>query len=153
MLFRGTVWENIAYGSRTATDEQIAQAAQAARLDEFVPHLANGYQTEVGDNGCLLSAGQRQRVALARAILADPTIFILDEATSQMDGHTESLVHDSLTEFLKGRTTFIITHRQSSLELADRIVVMEHGQIVYDSPTDTAYQEATEFQFLFAKSA
>lgn len=153
VLFRGTVWENIAYGSRTATEDEIRKAAELARVTDFLPKLEHGFDTHIGDNGTQLSAGQRQRVALARAILADPRILILDEATSQMDGQTESLIHDSLRSFIQNRTTFIVTHRGSSLKLADRVVVMEHGKIVHDDTVNNARNESEHFQFLFAKSA
>jgi ABC-type multidrug transport system fused ATPase/permease subunit len=100
-----------------------------------------------------LSAGQRQRVALARAILANPRILILDEATSQMDGNTERKVHEALTEFMRERTTFIVTHRSSSLSLADRVIVMDNGQIVSDNDLATTQKQSEHFQYLFAKSA
>lgn len=152
VLFHGTLWENIAYGARSATDEQILAAAKMARIDEYVDQLDNGYHTFVGDDGSKLSAGQRQRVALARAILADPKILILDEATSQIDGKTESLIHDSLVDFLKERTTFIVTHRHSSLRLADRVLVMSLGEIVSDTSVKDAHDHSEQFQSLFAKA-
>lgn len=153
VLFKGTVWENIAYGSHFSTKQQILEAASVARVDRFIGDLSNGFDTEVGDNGRFLSAGQRQRVALARAIVADPKVLILDEATSQMDGNTESLIHDSLKEFIRNRTTFVVTHRQSSLRLVERVIVMESGRIVHDGPVDKAYDASDEFKFLFANSA
>ena len=153
VLFRGTVAENILYGNHHADEKMMRDAAALAGVDGFIDRLANGYGTEVGDGGRRLSAGQRQRVALARAILADPKILILDEATSQMDGRTEQLVHQRLKEFLKQRTSLIITHRRSSLELADRVIVMDHGSIVSDNTVDDAATLCKEFQFLFAKSA
>ena len=153
VLFKGTVRENIAYGHKNATDEQIDRAVQIARVSDFLPNLKDGIDTQVGDHGSQLSAGQRQRVALARAVLADPKILILDEATSQMDGNTESLIHDSLVDFIVGRTTFIVTHRSSSLKLADRVIVMERGEIVHDDTVRNARDRSTEFQQLFAKSA
>ncbi len=152
-LFQGTLWENIAYGSRTATDQQIMEAAKIARLPDFVDQFQDGYQTVVGDDGGQLSAGQRQRVALARAIVADPRIFILDEATSQIDGKTEGLIHGELAEFINSRTTIIITHRRSSLALADRVIVMQTGRIVHDSSVAEADAESPQFQHLFAKAA
>ena len=100
-----------------------------------------------------MSAGQRQRVALARAIVADPRILVLDEATSQIDGKTEGLIHDELAEFIKSRTTIIITHRRSSLVLADRVIVMQMGRIVHDSSVADADKRSEQFQHLFAKSA
>ncbi|MFN9879098.1 MAG: ABC transporter ATP-binding protein, partial [Planctomycetota bacterium] len=115
-LFRTTVWNNIAYGKRKATECEIMRAAQLACVDRFVDQLPEGYQTQVGDDGKLLSAGQRQRIALARAILADPRILILDEATSNLDGKSEALIHDHLREFMRSRTTLLITHRAQSLQ-------------------------------------
>ena len=150
VLFQGTIWENIAYGAQNPTDEQILAAAKLARVDQYIDQLEDGYKTTVGDDGRLLSAGQRQRVALARAILANPRILILDEATSQMDGNTEKLVHESLQEFLKDRTTFIVTHRRSSLALADRVIVMHLGKIVSDSTVEDAIEHSADFQHLFA---
>ncbi|MCH2179227.1 MAG: ABC transporter ATP-binding protein/permease [Mariniblastus sp.] len=153
VLFKGSVWENISYGARNPTKQQILEAAKVARVDQFIEQLNNGYHSEVGDNGTLLSAGQRQRVALARAVLADPKILILDEATSQMDGNTESLIHESLANFIQSRTTFVVTHRQSSLNLVDRVVVMDSGRIVHDGSVKEARETSEDFNFLFAKSA
>lgn len=153
MLFKGTVWENVAYGAFNPSKEDILKAMEIARVHDFVDELENGYQTNVGDDGKKLSAGQRQRVAIARAVVANPRILILDEATSQIDGQSESLIHDSLAEFIKTRTTFVVTHRESSLRLADRVLVMELGRIVHDSTVSEACQHSTIFQGLFAKSA
>ena len=109
----------------------MRKAAQQAHADRFIQEkLADGYETQVGPGGRLLSGGQRQRLALARAILRDPAILILDEATSQIDLESELSIHDALREFKQGRTTLIITHRLSTLELADRIVVMDHGSVL-----------------------
>jgi len=152
-LLKGTVRENILYGNLRATEDSFHAAARIAGVDQFLKDLPKGWDTEIGDGGCLLSAGQRQRVAIARAIIADPRILILDEATSQMDGKTEQLVHDNLTDFIKQRTTIIITHRASSLKLADRVVVMENGRIIGDSTPDRASREVPSFKFLFARSA
>ncbi len=153
ILFSGTLWENIAYGNPFADEDDMMRAIRLARIDDFVDKLENGYHADVGDDGKKLSAGQRQRVALARAILADPKILILDEATSQMDGHTEGLILDELHHFIKQRTTFIITHRPSSLKLADRVIVMELGRIVHDSSVSEASKSSDAFQSLFAKAA
>ena len=152
-LFQGTIWENIAYGTRDATDEQVRAAAKTAQVDRFIDQLSDGYQTPVGESGGQLSAGQRQRVILARAIIADPRIMILDEATSQLDGQTERLLHESLLDFIKSRTTIIITHRRSTISLADRVIVMEDGKIASDSTPDEAIASSLKFQTLFSKSA
>jgi ATP-binding cassette subfamily B protein/subfamily B ATP-binding cassette protein MsbA len=109
----------------------VIEAAKQAHAHKFIEQkLENGYETLVGTSGCRLSGGQRQRIALARAILRDPSILILDEATSQVDVESEQLIHKVLEQFRRGRTTIMITHRMSTLDLADRIVVMDHGRIV-----------------------
>jgi ATP-binding cassette, subfamily B, bacterial MsbA len=130
-LFDDTVAENIRFGRLDATRDEIIEAAQRAHAHRFITEvLADGYETRVGQGGNRLSGGQRQRIALARAILRDPEILILDEATSQIDVESERLIHQVLEEFTRGRTAFVITHRPSTLELADRIVVMDEGRIV-----------------------
>lgn len=130
LLFNDTVAENIRYGKLNATRAQIIKAAERAHAHKFITEkLADGYATMVGAGGSRLSGGQRQRIALARAILRDPEILILDEATSQIDVESERLIHDVLAEFTRDRTAFIITHRPSTLELADRIVVMNAGRV------------------------
>lgn len=132
-LFNDTVLENIRYGLPGAPREQVVIAAQRAHCHQFIENqLERGYQTIIGENGCKLSGGQRQRIALARAILRDPEILILDEATSQVDLESEQLIHKALEDFKRGRTTIIITHRLSTLALADRIVVLDQGRIVDD---------------------
>ncbi|MCA9249096.1 MAG: ATP-binding cassette domain-containing protein, partial [Planctomycetales bacterium] len=131
LLFDVSVRENIRYGRVSASDAEIAAAAMAAHADRFIEaKLARGYETVVGPGGKNLSGGQRQRIALARAILRDPAILILDEATSQVDLESEQAIHKALEEFRRNRTTLIITHRLSTLTLADRIVVMDHGRIL-----------------------
>ena len=130
-LFHDTILDNIRYGSPKATDEQVVAAAKKAHAHRFiVEKLSDGYETLAGQGGDRLSGGQRQRIALARAILRDPEILILDEATSQIDLESEQLIHQALQEFVKGRTAIIITHRLSTLSLANRILVMEAGRIV-----------------------
>jgi ATP-binding cassette subfamily B protein/subfamily B ATP-binding cassette protein MsbA len=134
-LFDETVMNNIRYGSPQATDEQVIAAAEKAHAHRFIiERLEKGYQTTVGERGGRLSGGQRQRVLLARAILRDPQFLILDEATSQIDLESEQLIHKVLETFIRGRTTLMITHRLSSIALADRIVVMDGGRII-DSGT------------------
>jgi ATP-binding cassette subfamily B protein/subfamily B ATP-binding cassette protein MsbA len=131
LLFNDSVLENIRYGRPEATQAEIEEAAKRAHAHRFITETLNsGYHTWVGPSGNRLSGGQRQRIALARAILRDPDILILDEATSQIDVESERLIHQVLEEFTKGRTAIIITHRPSTLELADRIVVMDAGRIV-----------------------
>lgn len=128
-LFDGTIAENIAYGDRSATHSRIEQAAHAANAAEFIDRLPDRYNTFIGERGVRLSGGQRQRLAIARAILADPRVFILDEATSNLDSESELLIQQSLTELLQGRTSFVIAHRLSTIRHADRILVLEDGVI------------------------
>ena len=125
-----TIRENIAYGKQNATDAEVRNAAQLAEADDFVQLLPQGYDTLVGERGVKLSGGQRQRIAIARAILADPRILILDEATSNLDTESESLIQESLRGLMHGRTTFVIAHRLSTIRQADQILVVEGGNIV-----------------------
>jgi ATP-binding cassette, subfamily B, bacterial len=128
-LFSDTVAANIAYGRPDATQEQIIAAAQAAQAHEFIVKLPKGYQTVVGEQGLTLSGGQRQRVALARALITDPRLLVLDDATSAIDPRLEAEIHAALREVMCGRTTLIIAHRRSTLNLADRIVVLDRGRV------------------------
>ncbi|HWY91109.1 MAG TPA: ABC transporter ATP-binding protein [Solirubrobacteraceae bacterium] len=129
-LFSGSIAENIAFGNPTADQRQIEQAAAAVGADTFISELPKGYDTEVGERGAQLSAGQRQLVAFARALIADPRILILDEATSNVDLHTEGRIEDGLRRLLAGRTAIVIAHRLSTIRRAGQIVVLEHGRIV-----------------------
>jgi ATP-binding cassette subfamily B protein/subfamily B ATP-binding cassette protein MsbA len=129
VLFDDSIYNNIAYGNRHANREEVEEAAKSAYAHDFILKLKNGYETRVGEMGAALSGGQRQRIALARAILRDPSILILDEATSAADVESESLIHKALADFTTNRTTFIITHRLSTLEIVDRILVMDSGRI------------------------
>jgi ATP-binding cassette subfamily B protein/subfamily B ATP-binding cassette protein MsbA len=129
-LFDDTIYNNIAYGHRRANREQVERAARQAYAHDFImEQLPNGYDTRVGEAGAKLSGGQRQRLALARAILRNPSILILDEFTSQSDAESEALIHRALKEFVRERTTFVITHRLNTLEIADRIVVVDGGRV------------------------
>ena len=129
-LFGGTVRENIAYGRLDATQAEIEEAAQAAYAHDFIVQLPKGYDTIVGERGIKLSAGQRQRVAIARALLKDPRILILDEATSALDTESERWVQAALERLMQGRTAFVIAHRLSTVQRADRIIVLQGGRIV-----------------------
>jgi len=129
-LFSGTVRENIAYGDLDATEDEIVRAARLANAHDFITALEKGYDTPVGSGGNRLSTGQKQLVALGRAILADPRIFIMDEATSSVDTETERLIQQGIDAMLKGRTSFVIAHRLSTIRSADRILVIEKGRIV-----------------------
>lgn len=131
VLFNDTVRNNIAYGKmRNASEESIIKAAEMAHALDFIENLSDGFDTLVGENGTLLSGGQKQRIAIARAILADAPILILDEATSALDTQSEKAIQSALEGLLQGRTTFMIAHRLSTIESADKIVVMETGEIV-----------------------
>ncbi|HET6682159.1 MAG TPA: ABC transporter ATP-binding protein [Gaiella sp.] len=128
-LFSATVRENIAFGASDATDERVVDAARAAQAHEFVEALQDGYDTVIGERGITLSGGQRQRLAIARAILIDPRILVLDDATASVDATTEARIRDGLREVMRGRTTIIIAHRLSTIQLADEVVVLEHGRV------------------------
>ncbi len=130
VLFKGTIASNIAYGAENATRERVEEAARRARAHEFILEQPNGYETEVAEQGLSLSGGQRQRLAIARAILRDPSILILDEATSMVDADSEAKIAAALAEFGKGRTCLIVAHRLSTVINADSIVVMDQGRIV-----------------------
>jgi subfamily B ATP-binding cassette protein MsbA len=130
MLFGGTVEENIRFGRPSARQEEVAAAAEAAHAQGFINALPHGYRTVVGEKGVRLSGGQRQRIAIARAILKDPRILLLDEATSALDNESEVLVQDALDRLMKGRTTFVVAHRLSTIQRADQILVLDQGRVV-----------------------
>ena len=130
VLFGTTALENIRYGRPGASDEDIVRAAQAAAADEFLSELPDGYRTFLGERGTRLSGGQRQRIAIARALLKDPPVLLLDEATSALDAESEALVQVALERLMQNRTTIIIAHRLATVQKADRIIVMDDGQVV-----------------------
>ena len=129
-LFAGTLRDNIAYGNRDATDEDIRAAAYDANADSFIESMEEGLETVVSERGIRLSGGERQRIAIARAILLKPRLLILDEATSSLDASSEALVQEALDRMMKGRTTIVIAHRLSTIINADRILAMQDGRIV-----------------------
>jgi ATP-binding cassette subfamily B protein/subfamily B ATP-binding cassette protein MsbA len=129
-LFNETIHYNIKYGRWDATDEEIEEAARKAHAHEFISEFPDGYKTTVGPNGFRLSGGQRQRIALARAFLRNAEILVLDEATSQIDVESERLIHEALARYVENRTVIMITHRSSTLALADAILEVEHGKVV-----------------------
>ena len=135
-LFSGTIRENIAFGQPGATDEEIETAARAVGAHGFISELEGGYDAQIGERGVQLSAGQRQLVAFARALVADPRILVLDEATSNVDVHTEGLIEQGLRRLVAGRTAIVIAHRLSTIRHAGRILVLEHGQVVEDGTHD-----------------
>lgn len=131
-LFNGTIWENIAYGNDKYADdeEKIFAASKAAHVDEFVRRLPKGYSTIINEEGSNISQGQRQLITIARAFLADPEILILDEATSSVDTRTEELIQEAMNNVLADRTSFVIAHRLSTIKDADKIIVMNHGDVI-----------------------
>ena len=136
MLFNGSVYDNILYGRLDATREEVEAAAKAANAHDFITALPEGYNTMLGDRGVNISGGQRQRIAIARAILKNPQILILDEATSALDTESERVVQEALDRLMVGRTAFVIAHRLSTIKNADRILVLEKGQLVEDGSHD-----------------
>ncbi|CAI2652732.1 Fatty acid ABC transporter ATP-binding/permease protein [Apilactobacillus kunkeei] len=128
-LFTGTIFDNIKYGNANATDEEVYQAAKEAQADEFIEKLPDGYNTVLNEDASNVSQGQRQLITIARAFLANPEILILDEATSSVDTRTESLIQDAMDRLIQGRTSFVVAHRLSTVQNAEKIIVMNHGQI------------------------
>jgi subfamily B ATP-binding cassette protein MsbA len=130
VLFNDTIKSNIMLGRRDATDEEVVEACKVANAHNFIMESPEGYDTNIGDRGTKLSGGQRQRLSIARAVLKNPDILILDEATSALDTESEKLVQDALNKLLKGRTSVVIAHRLSTIQNADKIIVVDEGQIV-----------------------
>jgi ABC-type multidrug transport system fused ATPase/permease subunit len=150
-LFDGTIRENVAFGRPAATEEEILAACRIARVDEFAEHFEKGYDTVVGERGVKLSGGQKQRVSIARAILADPRILILDEATSSLDSESEALIQEGLRYLMRGRTTFVIAHRLSTVRRADQILVVEGGQIIERGTHTSLYELGGRYYDLYTK--
>jgi ABC-type multidrug transport system fused ATPase/permease subunit len=152
-LFSATVRENIAFGRADATNEEIERAARLAQAHEFIEALPEAYDTVIGERGITLSGGQRQRIAIARALVVDPRILILDDATASVDATTEARIRDGLREAMRNRTTIIIAHRLSTIALADEIVVLDDGRIVFQGPqsearTNDVYREIEDHGML-----
>ncbi|MCA9483957.1 MAG: ABC transporter ATP-binding protein [Nitrospina sp.] len=145
-LFNDTVWANIAMGDPAAGRDAILEAARAAHVDNFVQTLDDGYETVIGERGLKLSGGQRQRIAIARAVLRNAPILVLDEATSALDSESEKLVQDALNRLMEHRTTFVIAHRLSTIKNADRIIVMEHGEIVGEGTHEQLLSSCAQYQ-------
>ncbi|MBN1807655.1 MAG: ABC transporter ATP-binding protein [Planctomycetes bacterium] len=148
-LFYGSLRENIAYARPDASDEEIRAAVKAANCLDFIEEAPRGLDTQVGERGLQISGGQRQRIAIARAIIADPSILILDEATSALDSRSEFLIQDALEKLMKGRTTFVIAHRLSTITNADKIIVLEKGEIVEAGPIDELLSRRGAFYTMF----
>ncbi|MEE8160901.1 MAG: ATP-binding cassette domain-containing protein, partial [Acidobacteriota bacterium] len=157
-LFDDTIWNNIAYGRKDCTREEIMEAARAAYSHDFILNLPQGYDTVIGERGQRLSGGERQRIAVARAILKDAPVLILDEATSALDSESERLVQEALYNLMQNRTTLVIAHRLSTVRAAHRIVVMEGGGIVeignHDSLLERSgvYRKLHDLQFADVKT-
>ncbi|MBB4717836.1 ATP-binding cassette subfamily B protein [Streptomyces luteogriseus] len=152
-LFSGTVRDNIAYGRPDATDAQITAAATAAGADGFIRELPHGYDTTVGERGFTLSGGQRQRVALARALITDPRVLLLDDATSAVDSRTEEAIHAELRQVMRGRTALLVARRRSTLQLADRIALLEDGRVGDTGTHDELMARSAAYRDLFASAA
>ena len=152
VLFRDTVMENIRLGRRDATDEEVLAAARAARCEEFVRNLPQGYQTMIGENGSTLSGGERQRISIARALLKDAPVILLDEATASLDVENESAVQEALSRLLQGKTVLVIAHRMRTVAGADHIVVLERGRVAQQGTPEELmrkgglYRRMTELQ-------
>ena len=151
-LFNTSVAENIRLGKKGATDEEVLVAAKLANCDEFVQKLANGYDTEIGENGCNLSGGERQRISIARAFLKNAPIILLDEATASLDVENETLIQTALSKLIENKTVIVIAHRMRTVENADKIVVLSDGKISEcDTPDklmqkDSIFKHMTELQ-------
>ena len=148
-LFTGTVKDNIRYGKLDATDEEVIAAAKLANAHSFIKRLPEGYDTMLTGDGANLSQGQRQLLAIARAAIADPPVLILDEATSSIDTRTEKIVQDGMDRLMKGRTTFVIAHRLSTVKNSDCIVVLEQGRIVEQGTHDELIAKKQRYYQLY----
>ena len=152
-LFTATVMENIRYGKLDATDEEVIAAAKLANAHEFIEKLPDGYNTLLTGDGANLSQGQRQLLAIARAAIADPPALILDEATSSIDTRTEKIVQDGMDKLMKGRTTFVIAHRLSTVKNSDCIMVLEQGRIIERGTHDELIEAQGKYYQLYTGNA
>ncbi|MCL4109375.1 UNVERIFIED_CONTAM: hypothetical protein GTU68_033200 [Idotea baltica] len=152
-LFEGTIRENVLFPRPNASNEEVQNAVEAAYVNEFTDRFDDGLDTLIGERGVKLSGGQRQRIAIARAILTNPKIIILDEATSNLDTESESLIQKSLAELMRGRTTFVIAHRLSTIRKADQILVIEQGRIAEQGTHDELIEKEGRYYALFTYQA
>ena len=153
ILFSDTIYNNLLLGKPDATREEVEDALKRAAAYDFVMSLEEGWDTQVGERGGRLSGGQRQRIAIARAFLKNAPILILDEATSALDSESEAEIQDALEELVKGRTTFMIAHRFSSIRTATRILVFKAGEIVADGPHEKVYAESALYRELYDRQS
>ena len=151
-IFQDSIAANIAYGKPDARQAEIEQAARAAAAEDFITQLPNGYATKLGEDGIGLSGGQRQRIAIARAMLRDAPILLLDEATSALDRESEALVQQSLDKLRHGRTTLVIAHRPSTVQAADKIILLNEGEIVESGRHDNLLAQNRLYQRLYGQS-
>ena len=149
ILFGGTILDNIRYGDSEATEEKVVAASRAAHAHDFIMSFPDQYQTIVGEKGINVSGGQRQRIAIARAIVKNPRILLLDEATSALDSESERLVQEALEQLMKGRTTFVIAHRLTTIQRADRILVLNKGRLVETGTHAELMDRKGLYQYLY----
>ena len=152
-LFTGTIADNIRYGRLNATEDEVRAAAKIANADSFIRRLPKGYDTILHSDGSNLSQGQRQLLAIARAAVADPPVLILDEATSSIDTRTEKIVQDGMDKLMKGRTTFVIAHRLSTVKNSDCIMVLEQGRIIERGNHDELIAQKGRYYQLYTGNA
>lgn len=150
-LFSGTIAENIRYGNLAATDEQIIEAAKLVDAHEFIVNLENGYETQVGEGGGMLSTGQKQLISFARTLVRNPRLFVLDEATSSIDTETEQKIQNAIAQVLQGRTSFVVAHRLSTIRNADKIIVVEHGAILEQGKHDELMRRKGHYYELYTR--
>jgi subfamily B ATP-binding cassette protein MsbA len=149
VLFGGTILDNIRYGREEATDEEVIAASRAANAHDFIGQMPDGYRTMVGEKGVNLSGGQRQRLAIARAVLKNPRMLILDEATSALDSESEMLVQEALDRLMAGRTSFVVAHRLTTVQRADRILVLSKGRIVEEGTHVSLMERRGLYHYLY----